>query len=140
MSMSMGIQNIDVDKGAPLEPSSRAVKYLYKYTYKGPDRACLEHTHDEVTQFLDARYIGAPEAAWRLLQYPLQAKSHQVERLPVHLPLNQSVLFESGHEAEAVDKALASQTKLEAWFHLNATFHSHDPETQQLIKNLKYSQ
>ena len=44
--------------------SVKAVKYLYKYTYKGPDKACLQRSVDEVAQFLDSRYCGAPEAAW----------------------------------------------------------------------------
>ena len=82
--------------------SIRAVKYLYKYTYKGPDRACLEHEVDEVKSFLDSRYCGAPEAAWRLLQFPLHGKSHQVDKLPVHLPLEQHLLFSPGFEEETV--------------------------------------
>ena len=57
--------------------SVKAVKYLYKYTYKGPDRACFEKCHDEVSEFLDTRYVGAPEAAWRLLEYELHGRSHQ---------------------------------------------------------------
>ena len=28
--------------------SIKAVKYLYKYSYKGPDRACVERVRDEV--------------------------------------------------------------------------------------------
>ena len=58
--------------------SIKAVKYLYKYTYKGPDRACLEHTHNEISDFLDSRYVGAPEAAWRLLEYELHGRQVQV--------------------------------------------------------------
>ena len=76
--------------------SIKAVKYLYKYTYKGPDRACLEYVVDEVSDFLDARYVGAPEAVWRIFEYSLQGRSHAVERLPVHLPLHQRVLFQHG--------------------------------------------
>ena len=44
---------------------------------------------------MDSRYIGATEAAWRLLQFPLHGKSHQVDRRPVHLPLEQHLLFTS---------------------------------------------
>mgnify|MGYP003317205992 CR=1 FL=1 len=73
--------------------SIRAVKYLYKYTYKGPDRACIEVGVNEVNDFLDARYVGAPEACWRIFEFPLHAKSHQVLRLPVHLPREQHVVF-----------------------------------------------
>lgn len=76
--------------------SIKAVKYLYKYTYKGPDRACLDRSVDEVSQFLDSRYCGAPEAAWRLFGFPLQGRSHHVERLPIRLPLEKTVTFRSG--------------------------------------------
>jgi len=99
--------------------SIRAVKYLYKYTYKGPDRACIEVGYDEVTAFQDARYVGAPEGSWRLLEFPLHAKSHQVVRLPVHLPKEQNVVFREGHEHDALSKAQGRKTPLEAWYALN---------------------
>ena len=118
--------------------SIRAVKYLYKYTYKGPDRACLEHEVDEVKSFLDSRYCGAPEAAWRLLQFPLHGKSHQVHKLPVHLPLEQHLLFSPGFEEETVVKALSESTKLEAWLHLNAHSHLFPEPTCSLINGLRY--
>ena len=37
----------------------KAVKYLYKYTYKGPNRATMEIAN-EVAEFLDARYVTSP--------------------------------------------------------------------------------
>ena len=94
--------------------SIKAVKYLYKYTYKGPDRACLEKEVDEVTEYLDARYVTAPEACWRLFEYPLHEKSHVVERLPVHLKYQQQIPFQNQKEEEAVDKYSQRLTKLEA--------------------------
>jgi hypothetical protein len=99
--------------------SIRAVKYLYKYTYKGPDRACIEVGFDEVTAFQDARYVGAPEASWRLFEFALHAKSHQVLRLPVHLPKEQNVVFQQGQEHEALARAQRRKTPLEGWFELN---------------------
>lgn len=30
---------------------------------------------------------------WRLYKYPLYDRSHAVERLPVHLPFQQTVIF-----------------------------------------------
>lgn len=98
--------------------SIKAVKYLYKYTYKGPDRAALEYTRDEIQQFLDSRWVGAPEAMWRILRYELHGKSHQVLRLPVHLPLDKNVCFRPGHEQEAMQKAYSRDSMLEAWFRL----------------------
>ena len=35
--------------------SIKAIRYLYKSTYKGPDKACLERVVDEVANFIDSR-------------------------------------------------------------------------------------
>ena len=44
--------------------SIKAVKYLYKYIHKGPDRANLVvgDQNDEISMHVDARYVAAPEA------------------------------------------------------------------------------
>ncbi|MAF09722.1 carbamoyl phosphate synthase small subunit, partial [Candidatus Poribacteria bacterium] len=50
------------------------------------DSAGVEVTHnDEVLRYLDSRYVGPPEAVWRLLKFPMKGRSHAVERLPLHL-------------------------------------------------------
>ena len=67
--------------------------------------------------YLDARYVSAPEALWRLSEYELHKKSHTIYRLPVHLPDLQSVYFQSGREEEALDRN--NTTKLTVWFELN---------------------
>ena len=90
--------------------SIRCVKYLYKYIHKGHDRAAVEvvGAHDEIRDFLDARYVGPPEACWRLLSFEMHGKSHVVEKLPVHLPGQQVVLFDEeaarGGAIEAVGR------------------------------------
>ena len=71
----------------------KSVKYLYKYTCKGPDRAHMEIVN-EVAEFLDARYVTAPEACWRLLEFPMHARSHIVERLHVRLFNEQTITFQ----------------------------------------------
>ena len=40
----------------------KAVKYLYKYCYKGHERATLEVGVDEIQDHVDARYVGPAEA------------------------------------------------------------------------------
>ncbi|XP_057310254.1 uncharacterized protein LOC130648233 [Hydractinia symbiolongicarpus] len=103
--------------------SIKSVKYLYKYIYKGYDTAHIEINeridHDEVTTFLDARYVSAPEATWRLCEFPMHTQSHSIIRLPVHLPNHQQVFFREGNEAVAADRAENSKTMLTAWFQLN---------------------
>lgn len=103
----------------------KAVKYLYKYTYKGHDRASLEFEVDEIKAFVDARYVGPPEATWRIFGFHMHGKSHNVERLAVHLPFKQRVAFASGTEREALEKAARRNTTLTAWFTLNAKTTDH---------------
>ena len=91
--------------------SIKAVKYLYKYTYKGPGRANMEIVN-EVAEFLDARYVTAPEACWRLLEFPMHARSHVVERLPVHVFNEQWITFLDDNPLEAVERKASKFTKL----------------------------
>ena len=72
-----------------------AVKYLYKYVYKGDDPAIIEfqsgdHTDkprkvDEVSNYLEARYISACEACYIIFAYDLHANLLHVMRLALHL-------------------------------------------------------
>src|SRR5438067_1690348 len=56
--------------------SIKSVKYLFKYVYKGHDKANIQiHqrvvNHDEPTKFVDSRYVSAPKACWRILAFPM---------------------------------------------------------------------
>ncbi|XP_077277509.1 uncharacterized protein LOC143905793 [Temnothorax americanus] len=108
--------------------SVKSVKYLYKYIHKGFDCAAIEVQAqdgtrlikiDEVNSYLDARYVSAPEAMWRLNGYDLFMKSHTVIRLAVHLPNRQMVYFRAGNEEQAAQRELTRDTTLTAWFKLN---------------------
>ncbi|XP_047136782.1 uncharacterized protein LOC124813574 [Hydra vulgaris] len=104
--------------------SVKAVKYLYKYIYKGHDCANVlineQINHDEVNTFLDCRYVSAPEALWRIFEYPISHMSHTIIRLKVHLPENQIVYFREREEQVALDRAAHRGTHLTAWFKLNS--------------------
>ncbi|PIA35515.1 hypothetical protein AQUCO_03500110v1 [Aquilegia coerulea] len=67
--------------------SVRAVKYIHKYIYKGHDRATMVvgGTTDEIKQYIDARYVGSIEAAWRLLGNKMHKEKPSVTRLSLHL-------------------------------------------------------
>ena len=103
--------------------SVKSVKYLYKYIYKGHDAANIEIRerldHDEVKTYLDARYVSAPEAIWRLFEYNMHHQSHTVIRLGLHLPNYQAVYFQAGEEELALENAVENDTHLTAWFKLN---------------------
>ncbi|KMZ62956.1 hypothetical protein ZOSMA_4310G00010, partial [Zostera marina] len=108
--------------------SVRSVKYLYKYVYKGHDRARMvlsvnennEIEHNEVKRFLDMRYVTPHEAYWRINEFILDEKSHSVTRLDLHLPNGQIVYYRPGEDIRT--KLGASETRyttLTAWFELN---------------------
>ena len=107
--------------------SIESVKYLYKYIYKGHDTAHIEINeridHDEIKTFIDAQYVSAPEAMWRLSEFPLYTQSHSIKRLPVHLPNQQRVYFREGQENDAIDRSEVARTMLTAWFQLNRECH-----------------
>ena len=65
----------------------RCVKYIHKYIYKGYDRTMMVlGSINEIQQYLEARYIGPPEAAWQIFGLPLHAEMPTVVRLALHLP------------------------------------------------------
>lgn len=62
------------------------LKYVNKYIYKGHDRTTMEiNKNDEIKLYLDARYVSAIEATWRLFHFVLHHRSPAVIRLQVHL-------------------------------------------------------
>ena len=103
--------------------SIKSVKNLYKYVYKGHDCAQLEFReqldHDDICTFVDARYVSAPEAVWRLFKFPMHHQSHTIVRLAVHLPGQQNVYSHEGEEQHALENASGHDTHLTAWFKLN---------------------
>lgn len=86
--------------------SQRAVKYIFKYIFKGYDVANLKVMkddvlhYDEVANFINSRYIAANEAHWRIVQYVLYGRSHTVIREALHLPNTElkEVVFEDGYD------------------------------------------
>lgn len=108
--------------------SVKSIKYIFKYVYKGYDAAIVKvqendgtYNWDEVETYKNNRYIAAPEAMWRLKKFDMSKRSHSIERLPVHLPSQQTVVFEEGSEEKALRDAQNRGTKLTKFFDLNAT-------------------
>ncbi|XP_029174595.1 uncharacterized protein LOC114943179 [Nylanderia fulva] len=108
--------------------SIKSVKYLYKYIYKGHDAASvvieedvnnMEIVHDEIKDFIEARYVGPVEAYWRIVNKILQEKSHAIIRLPVHLPSEQNVIISDHLNEQDLQSALERITMLMDYFELN---------------------
>jgi len=124
--------------------SITAVKYLYKYVYKGHDRALavvrpdvgalsaaaprattseadgnnVPAARDEVQNYLDGRYVSASEACHRLFAFDLHDMHPNVYRLAVHLPNEQTTYFPKG---TTVGEAMmhSNSTTLTGWCDFN---------------------
>ena len=93
------------------------IKYLFKYLTKGHDRANVVIERNEVKDYIDCRYLSAPECVWRLNKFPMHSKSHTVYRMHIHLENQHQVIFREGEEIRAVERVGTS--KLLQWFLLN---------------------
>ena len=75
--------------------------YLYKYLFKGPDHTFFRIQHeseriDEITDYVNGRYLSSPEAAWRILGFDITSKEPSVDCLPVHLSGQNTPQFAGG--------------------------------------------
>ncbi|KAJ1255429.1 hypothetical protein BS78_K230700 [Paspalum vaginatum] len=68
--------------------SIKAVKYLYKYLYKGHDRASISVNEadgqgnvDEIKMYRQARWVTPPEALWRIYSFDLSKISPPMMQL-----------------------------------------------------------
>ena len=114
--------------------SIKAVKYIHKYIYKGHDRTTMVLGQgNEVQQYLDSRYIAAPESVWRILGFNVHNEEPTVYRLPIHLEYKQTVTFDE--EGADLDRTLyrAENTLLTHYFKANG-----DPVLGETVRSLLY--
>ncbi|XLU66211.1 hypothetical protein S245_025264 [Arachis hypogaea] len=86
---------------------------------------------DEVQQFVDARWIAAPEACWRIFKFNLYRMYPSVKRLQIHLPNQHQVSFYD-HQTipEILNDDYFSRTMLTEFFALNC---EEDQQSRHLL-------
>ena len=100
--------------------SIKSIKYVLKYVHKGCDQATFQiqrQNVDEVSNFINARYVGSTEAAWRIFEMPLTERNPPVVHLQVHLENFQRVYFNVDN-AQQVATAQPPATTLTSFFKL----------------------
>jgi len=110
--------------------SITAVKYLFKYVYKGHDRASISVVNhdgsdpvDEISEYHDSRYVSEAEASWRIFGFRMHQHSPSVTRLQLHLPEMQTVRFHPDQETadDIIRREDIHKTTLNAFFNLCQT-------------------
>ncbi|XP_062224542.1 uncharacterized protein LOC133923112 [Phragmites australis] len=110
--------------------SIKVVKYLFKYIYKGHDRASVSVNEadkadrngniDEIRQYRDARWVTPPEALWRIYGFDLSKNSPPVMQLQLHLPNMHMVSFQEGQDIqEVLNREDADKSMLTEYFKAN---------------------
>ncbi|XP_042980082.1 uncharacterized protein LOC122310265 [Carya illinoinensis] len=105
----------------------KAVKYLYKYIYKGHDRVAFNLVSeqpnqqiDEIQQFQSARWIVPPEAMWRIYGFIINEVHPAVYSLHLHLENQHQVTFPA-HENlnNVINSDLYAKSMLTEFFSTN---------------------
>ncbi|XP_071709076.1 uncharacterized protein [Rutidosis leptorrhynchoides] len=124
---------------------SRAIKYLFKYLNKGPDRATIVIQEnltrtgdssvetiievDEIKNYLDCRYVSPCEAVWRMFSFNIHFSQPSVLKLSYHLPNHHTITL---HDSESLPALLhresIKETMFTQWFELN----KRDPNARKL--------
>ena len=116
--------------------SVKAVKYLYKYVYKGNSKINFsvsandgdegddgeskkekkQESIDEISNYIGGRFVCAHEAISRIFGYKVHGQYPIVERLPVHLKDENVMYYKEGNEAQVANNERLKRTKLIAYF------------------------
>lgn len=96
----------------------KCIKYIHKYIYKGYDRTTMVLGGVyKIKQYLDKRYIGPPEVAWRLFSHPMHQEVPNVIRLALYLPGMHSVLYNPSEQMNSIiARARDEMTTLTGFF------------------------
>ncbi len=104
--------------------SIQAIKYIYKYIYKGIDyiTIAISGIDNEITCYIQAQYIGLIEAFQHLFKYVIHLEFPPIQHLAIHLPRQHIVCFIDNLPPEQVAvKATSARSTLIAFFEYNAT-------------------
>ena len=77
--------------------SVKSVKYLYKYTFKGGDRAAFgvqTNNRDEISRYQEGYWFGTSEALWRIFGLRSHGGYPSVTTLQIHLENQQLVILQ----------------------------------------------
>ena len=93
------------------------------WVVRSPDLNITENKFDEITNFVNARYVGASEACFRTYDFSLHSQDPRTERLAVHLEDKQQIPFNPKKPISREDLAKMARTQLTEYLKLNKTLY-----------------
>ncbi|KAK9706454.1 hypothetical protein RND81_07G125800 [Saponaria officinalis] len=111
----------------------QAVKYLYKYVYKGHDRISFNVAPeadisliDEIQEYRSGRWVSPVEAIWRIYGFDLFEIHPPVMALPIHLPGMQTTqMWPHEKLTHVVSNKKRIRTPLTEFFRINRLLITH---------------
>ncbi|XP_028551783.1 uncharacterized protein LOC114579918 [Dendrobium catenatum] len=105
----------------------KAVKYIYKYIYKGHDKISVsfsqqnaQNNFDEIQHYQDGRWVSAQEALWRIFEFDLNEMYPSVCNLQLHLEEKQPIYYKDNQNLLDILKInIKKKTMLTEFFNLN---------------------
>jgi hypothetical protein len=86
------------------------------------NRILINEPINEINNFLECRCVTPNDGSWRLLQFDIHDTDPSGERLPVHLPFENKIVFIEDDDLEEVIENLRNvRTKLTGWLKINNT-------------------
>ena len=125
-----------------------AIKYLYKYIYKGHDKVSFALkrknqrkktiSRDEIKRYFDALYLSGSESCWKIFNYKMHSRNPNVVIMKLHLPRQHLVYYTPDDDlaAKMANEATA-KTMLTEWFTNNKKERVNPLPESKLGKNLQ---
>ena len=135
--------------------SIQAIKYLYKYIYKGHDKVSysfrnrnkrndqnqeqpITKSRDEIKRYFDALYISGSEACWKMLGCEMHSRCPSVEICKIHLPGRHLVYYKpTSNLEEIMGRDGTAKTMLTEWFVNNQKEIENPLPEKALLKDLQ---
>ena len=120
-----------------------AIKYLYKYIYKGHDKVSYAFklkkaknikSRNEIKRYFDALYIAGAESCWKLHGFHMHSRSPAVIICKIHLPDQQLVYYHPDSDLQQImNNEKTSRTMLTEWFANNQKEKTNPLPTEKLL-------
>ena len=95
-----------------------------------------DQERDEITEYLDGRYIGSVESCWHIFEFAMHAESPTVYRFPVNLEDQHMVYFNPDDNINDVLERGAVREHLRVPTSLTESLHLMTPSTSCLDNTL----